>query len=1233
MKIDAENPLLRLNLPAAATVLLACLFSFLPGRVSRTDPNELLSAPDVGDASGAGLLPTHNGLVSFPTELWDDPFKYREQALAALRESDSQSQHYTTVINAFLEQKIAPKQASDDRLNGSPVTSDDTTASNSTASNTAQIDQPRLLVMPIIVQGESYGPDLLDRTQYRHAVENALSLARYSMEFPNRMSYVRIPKLIVHKNDTQSIIDAPIPLKFYIGSASESPTALLVIWVDRRWMGDRPLEVLRQVVDGVLPKQRVNHRGQMSLNIIGPTYSDDLTQMEKEVQRDQQECAELQLWFSELHCGRASLYSPSATAYDSTSNALSVAGIELVRTIGNNRSLVSALVAELQQRWLIDSPMVLFTESGFQSPEGLASSFTSELEKLGYEPPTRVPFLGGIYKKKGVNAQASDVRDYFVRTLSDIGYDNTASKVNRLSTKVVGVFANNADDKLAIIQAARTLFPNATFFTTDMHSRFSDTSNLRFTRNLLVASHFGLSVDVDFQRGSTVVQPPTETISFRDSYQTSLFLATSLAIERFESERSIVGAPDADIQSMWWLAEDGDSAAAESSTANLMWPMVIEIGQTGGVSFAGQSSRATFSSLTRPQLVLAEVRNTASDGASLALGRWAVRLFLSVGVAGLLVLLLILLVPFSSRLRRSYVDIRRGRGIRTVPWYTRVAVFDLELMVALAITFLLLFSHRFGVAAMCLAMAVLAGWVHVRYGHRLVSGSYRVANRWLRQAERQLIGHGSSKPSPVMVRIAGHLQWLRRRALPYVLRHLSSLHISAHGPGLLARQRRLWRVFGRGQWSLSTKLALVSGECQRIFRRYCRLGPTVTAALVGGVLISNWWSGSHFEPLGVYAGISVWPSSLLFVIVCIASSSWLYHFISQDSFPWLSGSGLKLTRHGVRRHLEFQSDLSETPLKATDVLDLCWTEDPDKAGGNRYRIQLSPSGANGTAIPVTRSRPQPGSSLVPRLLHARLDERLRNSLFYMRSLSAIAFLAIMLITSPGQLPFSPPPARGDFAIVVTFFAKVLAVLLIFLMVGHCLLQTMTLRRLVEMFKRALQQQEFRRVREIENAKDLLERLENVTFQSARGLWIPSAIILVFACARLPIWDGWPMNTALLSFILLPLAVTIIVALLLRRETLRLRELVLGKLDELKFDLLVPERGSSASAASDNDEDPLASSQLIQEASDKILGLRRGAFSDLWHDPVLGSVLLFITTSITGPGQELFRFLRALAGIG
>jgi hypothetical protein len=87
--------------------------------------------------------------------------------------------------------------------------------------------------------------------------------------------------------------------------------------------------------------------------------------------------------------------------------------------------------------------------------------------------------------------------------------------------RAIGVVGSDVYDKLLVLRALRHRFSGAVFFTTDLDVRLLDPAERKYTRNLVVASPFGLELHADLQRAI----PP-----FRGSYQTALFYSCLAAI-------------------------------------------------------------------------------------------------------------------------------------------------------------------------------------------------------------------------------------------------------------------------------------------------------------------------------------------------------------------------------------------------------------------------------------------------------------------------------------------------------------------------------------------------------------------------------------------------------------------------------------------------------------------------------------------------------------------------------
>ena len=126
-------------------------------------------------------------------------------------------------------------------------------------------------------------------------------------------------------------------------------------------------------------------------------------------------------------------------------------------------------------------------------------------------------------------------------------HDELEKGQGRPGVRAIGVLGSDVYDKLLVLQALRPMFPDAIFFTTDMDARLTHPDQNAWARNLVVASHYGLTLHPGLQRDV----PP-----FRDGYQTAAFLGTQMALAREQK------APRQEVVNEW-LAGSFARAAAE----------------------------------------------------------------------------------------------------------------------------------------------------------------------------------------------------------------------------------------------------------------------------------------------------------------------------------------------------------------------------------------------------------------------------------------------------------------------------------------------------------------------------------------------------------------------------------------------------------------------------------------------------------------------------------------------
>ena len=148
--------------------------------------------------------------------------------------------------------------------------------------------------------------------------------------------------------------------------------------------------------------------------------------------------------------------------------------------------------------------------------------------------PGRSSLIAKRHEEKAFGANQLDyVRRLAVRIARDIvapgryGGGGASPDGGRVSTVlagssrtvIVGVLGSDVYDKLLIVKALRERLPAATFFTTDLDARLTHPDDFRSTRNLIVGSPYGFTVE------------GLKGAPFRDSYQTATFRAVTLALQ------------------------------------------------------------------------------------------------------------------------------------------------------------------------------------------------------------------------------------------------------------------------------------------------------------------------------------------------------------------------------------------------------------------------------------------------------------------------------------------------------------------------------------------------------------------------------------------------------------------------------------------------------------------------------------------------------------------------------
>ena len=368
------------------------------------------------------------------------------------------------------------------------------------------------------------------------------------------------------------------------GTSAPQSKRVAVLWIDDTAIGRRWLSTVAILLNDLAPDRA-------RLRILGPSKSDDLVHALRDVMAVQTPEKANQETLARCNSHRAALaelrlISPLSTApggrlgtavglptlaacsdakpskasrpqADCLDTAFKgvLGGVEdrpfFIRTIATDDLLIKHLAAELRGRGL--DPCVQGSEKKrvalFAEWDSIyARTFVDALERelhcegeKGSIDLVLYPYLRGLDgATSGVPAQASrndtaragdsktpqiewpegpSQRDYVRRLVERAQKSNGANP--RGEVYAIGVIGSDVHDKLILAQALRDIFPDRVMFTTDIDVRLLHPRMTRHTRNLIVASSLPLLLEDDSR---------TEIATFRDSYQTAIFLGARYAV-------------------------------------------------------------------------------------------------------------------------------------------------------------------------------------------------------------------------------------------------------------------------------------------------------------------------------------------------------------------------------------------------------------------------------------------------------------------------------------------------------------------------------------------------------------------------------------------------------------------------------------------------------------------------------------------------------------------------------
>ena len=512
-----------------------------------------------------------------------------------------------------------------------------------------------ILILPVFLPGSPYPEDVETRLRSRYAVVSALAVSGYVPEdggdihcfttswpigvrnsllhalgglfglgsgAPNPPNSAVFPyewfKYVPPGGDPGSYQESLTELTHICDSVPKLPKRIAVIWVnellfDESRVGRGPATLLKEWARQLMKLPDVD------LATLGPQSSTTLRALLSEPKPKCQSCQAV--------ADKIKIYSFASTAAalrGEPQKQMQADDFDIEHVIGTDRELACMLVHELNLRGIEASPhettvavvaewdtlygqsMVNAFSKAFQG--GQIRFFTYQQGIDGRLPRDRAPDAAGSGKGATSDSvlpggeplvSAPEVQsfgrsqiDYLQRLVDQM------KRAGPKGWKAIGVLGSDFYDKALILETLKHAFPEAVFFTTDLDQRYLDPAEHRTTRNLLVASHFGLELHEGLQRAI----PP-----FRSVYQTALFFGCLKALhaqgvprpwmpadKEFPKslqkipvdDHSLVcstsaGPPLDDPLCIKWRPDAGNTCRPDAgNTGPKLRPMVFEIGLT-----------------------------------------------------------------------------------------------------------------------------------------------------------------------------------------------------------------------------------------------------------------------------------------------------------------------------------------------------------------------------------------------------------------------------------------------------------------------------------------------------------------------------------------------------------------------------------------------------------------------------------------------------------------------------
>lgn len=407
----------------------------------------------------------------------------------------------------------------------------------------------------ILLPGSPYVGAEEFRRRIRYAVVSALGAAGYAPEDAEHIGYVEpgMPKLLPFEWHARATSD----------DLSISKRHILLLWLDEAALGQRPQEGgpapllarLQNLLHGLPPT--------CDLHLIGPASSGRLRGLLDE--KAASDFAQRLHWHSPFATLAPDRLQDGADSHDA---ALAGRFGGFTSQIADDAQLARALAGELAARgidgrwptWrgkelpgrnvpvlgtagitvaLVGQRDTAYARGLSAALEDALRPYRVEVLKTGYLRGVDGKQAGGAGKedksgkdeKTAIERPEGDAQiDYLRRLAQDLlRRQSELQRAGKPGIRAIAILGDDYHDKLLALEAMRGAIPDAIFFTTDLDAAMLHPADNRYTRNLLVASGYGLSLAAAAQGDA----PP-----FRDSYQTAAYATTRAVLAKMAGSMS-----------------------------------------------------------------------------------------------------------------------------------------------------------------------------------------------------------------------------------------------------------------------------------------------------------------------------------------------------------------------------------------------------------------------------------------------------------------------------------------------------------------------------------------------------------------------------------------------------------------------------------------------------------------------------------------------------------------------